>query len=328
MSVDELSNIQLVVLLFSNYSPHSRHLFDSIPESFRKFYRPLCVDHSLVRLHLPIKYVPCIVILYKDGQIARYEGKKAFEVVSHMHTLLSSLPPPPPPSQSQSPSRPFNPDDLPSSHSSSSSAGTTPISSLLPAPPPSMSSPPQQPPQPSSSQQQQKQSPNQDYFRGDGPRESFRPPSSGNMSQGSEVPGQRPDDLPARQTKINVADILTQADDSSTVQRNKIRASGNFSGMNSDRNVNILQGEGHSSLGKSSLNMANLPGADSKDQFPAGGESFGESIDDLMELDASLDPTLKANIGKKGNISELSQTMAREKEAADGFIASQVRTNR
>ena len=98
---------QLSVLLYSNYSPHSKKLMNII-ESSPDFIQLtnlqyLCVDNSRVRERIEksnnmrVDTVPCILLVYSDGGIEKYDGSHAFRWVEEIITKYVTPPPPPTP---------------------------------------------------------------------------------------------------------------------------------------------------------------------------------------------------------------------------------------
>ena len=107
---------QLCVLLYSKYSQQSKRYMDMLKNSPIDFIsvvnlKSICIDNESVRQtilnsqQIGIISVPCILIVYKDGGVEKYEGGTAFKWAEE---LTRSLSPPPPPIQ--------RPIILPSSH--------------------------------------------------------------------------------------------------------------------------------------------------------------------------------------------------------------------
>jgi hypothetical protein len=100
---------QLSVLLYSKYSATSKKLMDLIQSSGVNFTSLLslqlvCIDNDEIRNRIlkneqiDITSVPCILIIYPDGGIEKYDGASVFEwseEIIRLHT-----PPQPPPPQS------------------------------------------------------------------------------------------------------------------------------------------------------------------------------------------------------------------------------------
>jgi hypothetical protein len=98
---------QLSVLLYSKYSQHSKRLMDMIQNSPIDLTSDnvglnfICIDNKDIRLRivkskqLDINVVPCILIVYKDGGVEKYDGANAFQWVEEIIIKLS--PPPPSP---------------------------------------------------------------------------------------------------------------------------------------------------------------------------------------------------------------------------------------
>jgi hypothetical protein len=83
------------VLLYSKYSPNSNKLLDSLKNSRHDLTQvvPLqlvCVDNEMVRDRImkdktiQISSVPCILIIYNDGGVEKFEGTNAFNWVDEL----------------------------------------------------------------------------------------------------------------------------------------------------------------------------------------------------------------------------------------------------
>jgi hypothetical protein len=276
----------------------------SISDKQRSHYRPICVDSEEVRDILPIKQVPCAVVIYVDGQVARYEGASSMDLVAHLTMLynqvekMSAQKPTPPPTMRKN----FldETEKIQESHASQGS-GSTPISSLLKAPPSG------------------REAFAPDDFLGNGSRQNVgKPMEFRDVNQDS-----RPIDLPRTTTKINVSSIMNEfeGDVQESPQRGKVRKT-NTEGMQSERTTTIApsrKGEGHSMMkGKSSLNMIeNQPTPPPDEKIPNAESLGGEDLDDLLTLDTTLDREIQDNIGKKGkdaNSKQRSEEMIRQRE--------------
>ena len=86
-------NYQLSVLLYSKYSNLSKDLTDLIQSSGVDFEKHLslqflCIDNEKIRKRITnnkqinITSVPCILLIYSDGGIEKYDGNHAFEWVN------------------------------------------------------------------------------------------------------------------------------------------------------------------------------------------------------------------------------------------------------
>jgi len=86
---------QLCVLLYSKYSPNSKKIMETIRLSPVDIMATakislLCVDNEDVRSKviksskLNVKSVPCILIVFPDGGVEKYEGTTAFEWVDEI----------------------------------------------------------------------------------------------------------------------------------------------------------------------------------------------------------------------------------------------------
>lgn len=102
---------QLSVLLYSKYSPISKKLMDLIQSSQVDFsslfsLQTLCVDNEKIRnrildnAQLDITSVPCVLLIYPDGGIEKYDQSHVFEWVEQI--INKFAPPPPPPELSTS----------------------------------------------------------------------------------------------------------------------------------------------------------------------------------------------------------------------------------
>jgi len=83
-----------ILCFYSKYSSRSKKLIDQAKTLPLKYF---CVDNSIAReriktnSNLKIQYVPCILVLYKNGVVEKYEGEHAFRWVEEQ------LPPQPAP---------------------------------------------------------------------------------------------------------------------------------------------------------------------------------------------------------------------------------------
>lgn len=98
---------QLSVLLYSKYSPMSKKLTVFMQESQVDFTREvslqtLCIDNEKIREkiqkneQLDITSVPCILVIFPDGGIEKYDGAHAFEWIEQIITKFAPPPPPQP----------------------------------------------------------------------------------------------------------------------------------------------------------------------------------------------------------------------------------------
>ena len=96
---------QLSVLLYSKYSSLSKSLINMIQTSGVDFttkfsLQPLCIDNEEIRARilkntqLQITTVPCLLIIFPDGGIEKYDGARVFEWVEGI--IRQFVPPPPP----------------------------------------------------------------------------------------------------------------------------------------------------------------------------------------------------------------------------------------
>lgn len=96
---------QQCILLYSKYSQQSKRFMDMLKQSPVDFttevkLNPLCIDNEKIRQRIlnsqqiDIKVVPCILVVYKDGGVEKYEGGTAFRWAEE---VIRSLAPPPPP---------------------------------------------------------------------------------------------------------------------------------------------------------------------------------------------------------------------------------------
>jgi hypothetical protein len=104
-------DIKFSVILYSKYSKFSKSLIETIEKSNVDFINQfqlklLCIDNEAVRKRIlnnkqiDIKTVPCILIVYNDGGVEKYEDTKAFEWVEQ---IIRQLAPPPLPVQIHQP---------------------------------------------------------------------------------------------------------------------------------------------------------------------------------------------------------------------------------
>lgn len=109
---------QLCVLLYSKYSQNSKSFMDMLQQAPIDFtaligLNPLCIDNENIRqrilrsAQIAIEVVPCILLIYPDGGVEKYEGATAFkwaEEIVRQHApppppIPTPPPPPPPPPQ-------------------------------------------------------------------------------------------------------------------------------------------------------------------------------------------------------------------------------------
>lgn len=90
------------VLIFSKYSPSCNQLFSRIQQcgvdfSFMQLF---CIDNNAVRQRISsankidLNTVPCVLCIFSDGRVEKYEGENVFTWVNGM--IEKMLPPPPP----------------------------------------------------------------------------------------------------------------------------------------------------------------------------------------------------------------------------------------
>ena len=96
---------QLCVLFHSKYSPNSKRITEKLrnaPVDITTMYKiqPVCIDNEDIRsrilssTEIQISYVPCILIIYPNGGVEKYEGDSAFTWVDEK--VRRHAPPPPP----------------------------------------------------------------------------------------------------------------------------------------------------------------------------------------------------------------------------------------
>jgi len=101
---------QFSVLLYSKYSPLSKKLLDIIqssPVNLEQIVslQTLCIDNEKVRKRIyqnkqiDITSVPCILVIFPDGGIEKYDGAPAFQWIEEIIQKFAPPPPPPPPQQ-------------------------------------------------------------------------------------------------------------------------------------------------------------------------------------------------------------------------------------
>lgn len=99
---------QYSVLLYSKFSSNSQKLLGMINSSGANFasvagLQILCIDNSKVRQRvlsnkkLDIKTVPCILSIYANGSVEKYDGSYAFQWVKSILEQIDPPKPPPPP---------------------------------------------------------------------------------------------------------------------------------------------------------------------------------------------------------------------------------------
>ena len=96
---------QQCVLLYSKYSQKSKKFMDMLKQSPVDFtstvqLNPLCIDNENVRQRIlnsqqiDVTSVPCVLIIYKDGGVEKYEGGTAFKWAEEVIRSFSPDPPP------------------------------------------------------------------------------------------------------------------------------------------------------------------------------------------------------------------------------------------
>ena len=100
-----------VIILYSKYSTISQRLMSLITPEFTQTVNPsfLCIDKETVRKRIitnkqfNIKKVPCILRIYSNGVVEKYEEENAynwiFEILSKIHPpkiIMKEVQPPPP----------------------------------------------------------------------------------------------------------------------------------------------------------------------------------------------------------------------------------------
>lgn len=103
---------QLSLLLYSKYSSLSKSLMNRMNTSGIDFtnkfsLQPLCIDNEEIRKrilknkNIEVTTVPCLLIIFPDGGIEKYDGAHVFEWVEEI--IRKFAPPPPPPPQPRPP---------------------------------------------------------------------------------------------------------------------------------------------------------------------------------------------------------------------------------
>lgn len=107
---------QTFVLLYSKYSAHSKKLLDLV-QYCSATIQLVCVDNEKVRQRIKkselfeISTVPCILSVYPDGTVEKYEGAHAFNLIEQFLPVQQPslpqpapiLPPQPPPAPPKEP---------------------------------------------------------------------------------------------------------------------------------------------------------------------------------------------------------------------------------
>ena len=105
---------QLCVLLYSKYSPNSKKFITMLQEAPIDFssivgMNTLCIDNTIIRKQvmrskdIQIEVVPCILLVYSDGGVEKYDGPHAFNWAEEViKTNSSNKSQPPLPIQPQS----------------------------------------------------------------------------------------------------------------------------------------------------------------------------------------------------------------------------------
>ena len=100
----------LSVLLYSKYSSYSKQLMGFIQKSEVDLARAiglqtLCVDNEKIRNRImknkdiDVISVPCLLIIYPDGGIEKYDGENVFDWIGNVISKIKPPPPIPPPTQ-------------------------------------------------------------------------------------------------------------------------------------------------------------------------------------------------------------------------------------
>ena len=93
----------LSVLLYSKYSSSSKQILDMIKTSGIDFEQQfklqyLCIDNKEIRnriksnKQMDVTTVPCLLIIYTDGGIEKYDGARIFEWIENIITNLTPKP--------------------------------------------------------------------------------------------------------------------------------------------------------------------------------------------------------------------------------------------
>lgn len=100
------------VLLYSKYSQTCNKLFEITNSSgidFSKILSTVCIDSEDIRKRIKndkrfgIQSVPCLLLLYINGTVEKYEGPDVFVWTTNIISRLNPPPPPPPPLPSPPP---------------------------------------------------------------------------------------------------------------------------------------------------------------------------------------------------------------------------------
>jgi hypothetical protein len=97
-------DIVTTLFFYSRYSTSSTTLINKMTNSGLSFgdIKFVCVDKELIRtrikeLNTGISSVPCMTILYKNGNVEKHEGYELFQWVNDFIRMNTPPPPPPPP---------------------------------------------------------------------------------------------------------------------------------------------------------------------------------------------------------------------------------------
>lgn len=71
-----------IIFLYSKYSNHCNKIYNEIVNNSLQFINTLCIDNKNVRQRIKksmyqIKYVPCFLNVYKEGNVEKFEGEQA-----------------------------------------------------------------------------------------------------------------------------------------------------------------------------------------------------------------------------------------------------------
>ena len=97
-------DIKFSILLYSKYSSNSTKIIEIINQYTAVFtnnfnFKLICIDNEKIRSqvlnskNIKISKVPCILILYNDGGLEKYEGEDAFNWVESIINKLSPVQP-------------------------------------------------------------------------------------------------------------------------------------------------------------------------------------------------------------------------------------------
>lgn len=85
---------QIMILLFSNYSSACKKLRQGLKDEYLSHFKPVCVDNEQIRSlllessNIQVERVPCLLHVFADGTVAKYEAEDAFRWIANFVSRL------------------------------------------------------------------------------------------------------------------------------------------------------------------------------------------------------------------------------------------------